>query len=184
MERLFSTLNCVIDRIFLLHSSNPNFLCFLVSLCCWVNKVQNLFREIIQPFVRDRSHLHIAHEIGFGTVDLKNIDFQSEVQPPVADFRTEETDPYETVLAWRRTTCEQALYYRDHRHKFLDRYAGEYILLQDNEVRWHDKKSDLRYSRRELAGTDKQSAMWFKLVDPEEAEGEHFEVYERELALL
>ena len=29
---------------------------------------------------------------------------------------------------------------------------------------------------RRLAGRNKQSAMWFKYVDPEEAEGEHFEV--------
>ena len=38
------------------------------------------------------------------------------------------------------------------------------------------------YSRRELAGANKLSAMWLKYVDPEEAEGEHFEVYEEALA--
>ncbi len=70
----------------------------------------------------------------------------------------------------------------DHRQQFIDRYAGQYILLQDNEVVWHDTQSELRRSRRELAGARKESAMWLKLVDPDEAEGEHFEVYERELA--
>ena len=64
----------------------------------------------------------------------------------------------------------------------MARYAGEYILLQDGEVKWHDQQSELSSSRRELAGENKQSALWFKYVDPEEAEGEHFEVYEAELA--
>jgi len=35
-----------------------------------------------------------------------------------------------------------------------------------------------------LAGANPQSAMWLKYVDPEEAEGEHFAVYEKELARL
>ncbi len=137
-----------------------------------------------QPFVRDRSSLLVAHQAGFGTADLSQIDFQSEVQAPVASFRTQETDSYETVLAWRRSTCEQALYYRDNQKKLVGQYAGEYILLQDNEVRWHSKTSDLHLSRRELAGPHKQSAMFLKLADPEEAEGEHFEVYEENLAKL
>jgi hypothetical protein len=137
-----------------------------------------------QPFVRDRNHILIAHQSGFGTADLSQIDFQSEVQAPVAAFRTEETDPFDTVLAWRRSTCEQGLYYRDNQKQFYDRYAGEYILLQDNEVRWHGKTSDLGRSRRELAGPNKQSAMFLKLVDPDEAEGEHYEVYEDNLARL
>jgi len=137
-----------------------------------------------QPFVRDRSALRVAHDHGFGTADVAKIDFESEVDAPVAAFRTEETDPFERVLAWRRTTCEQALFYRDNRKRIVDQYAGEYILLQDNEVRWHNKTSELGMSRRLLAGASQQSAMFFKLVDPEEAEGEHFEVYEQELARL
>ncbi len=137
-----------------------------------------------QPFVRDGSALHVAHEYGFGTADLKQIDFASEVQAPIASFRTQETDPLETVLAWRRSTCEQALYYRDNQKKLVERYAGKYILLQDNEVKWHSPSSELGISRRELAGMSKQSAMFLKLVDPEEAEGEHFEVYEDTLARL
>ena len=137
-----------------------------------------------QPFVRDRSSLRIAHDCGFGTADLTKIDFETEVEAPVAAFRTVETDPFETVLAWRRSTCEQALYYRDNQKRLTDEYAGEYILLQDNEVKWHNKSSELRMSRRELAGLAKQSAMFLKLADPEEAEGERFEVYEQELARL
>jgi hypothetical protein len=137
-----------------------------------------------QPFVRDRSALRIAHDHGFGTADLAQIDWQSEVSAPVASFRTVETDSLETVLAWRRSTCEQALYYRDHQAQLVAQYAGQYILLQDNEVKWHAAGSDFAYSRRDLAGPNKQSAMWFKLVDPAEAEGEHFEVYEAELARL
>ena len=137
-----------------------------------------------QPFIRDRNSLAIAHEQGYGTADLTEIDFRSEVEAPVAAFRTDETDPFETVLAWRRSTCEQALYYRDNRKGIVDRYPGQFILLQDNEVKWHSESSDLSASRRTLAGESKQSAMYFKLVDPDEAEAEHYEVYERELARL
>ena len=136
------------------------------------------------PYVRDRNALLVAAEGGFGTVNLAEIDFQSEVQAPVGEFGVQQTDPPELVAAWRRSTCEQALYYRDHRQHFVERYAGEYILLQDHEVCWHDTQSDLQRSRRDLAGAHKESAMWFKLVDPDEAEGEHYEVYERVLAHL
>jgi uncharacterized protein (DUF362 family) len=136
------------------------------------------------PYVRDRNALLVAAEGGFGTVKLDEIDFQSEVTAPVAEFNVRQTDPFELVAAWRRSTCEQALYYRDHRQQFIERYAGEYILLQDYEVKWHDTRSELQRSRRDLAGAHKESALWFKLVDPAEAEGEHYEVYERVLAQL
>jgi hypothetical protein len=131
-----------------------------------------------EPFLRDRNHLLVAAEGGYGTVNSYEIDFESEVEPPVAEFHVRATDDLQTIVSWRRTTCEQALYYRDHMREF-ERYAGEYILLQDGEVRWHGNDSDLEASRRELAGARKKSAMWFKLVDPQEAEGEHYEVYER-----
>jgi hypothetical protein len=39
----------------------------------------------------------------------------------------------------------------------------------------------LRVSRRQLSGAHSDHAMFFKYVDPEEAEGEHYEVYERAL---
>jgi uncharacterized protein (DUF362 family) len=137
-----------------------------------------------QPFVRDRNALLIAHEAGFGTAQRNELDFQSEMSVPVASFQTTETDPFESNLAWRRSTCEQALYYRDHRASFVAKYAGEYILLQDGEVRWHSQSSALEGSRRDLAGANKLSAMWLKLVDPDEAEGEHYEVYQSDLAVI
>ena len=65
-----------------------------------------------------------------------------------------------------------------------DRYPGEFILLQDNEVRWHDSLSDLTESRRIMAGSNPLSGMWFKYVDPEKVEGEHYEVYEKALGAL
>lgn len=73
---------------------------------------------------------------------------------------------------------------RDHPGQFVAHIAGQYILLQDGEVRWHSEQSELAYSRRALAGANKQSALWLKYVDPEEAEGKRFEVYEQELARL
>jgi uncharacterized protein (DUF362 family) len=136
------------------------------------------------PFHRDRNSIRVAAEGGFGTVDLDAIDFQSELAPqPEGTFFAVMTDSAETNLTWRRTMCEQALYYRDHRREF-ERYAGEYILLQDGEVRWHSPEGTIRASRRELAGANPDHSMWFKFVDPEEAEGEHYEIYEQALARL
>ncbi|RIK47265.1 MAG: hypothetical protein DCC57_14655, partial [Chloroflexi bacterium] len=53
--------------------------------------------------------------------------------------------------------------------------------LQAGEVRWHDPVSDLRASRRKLAGDRPDQAMWLKYVDPDEEEGEHYEVYDHAL---
>jgi hypothetical protein len=133
------------------------------------------------PFLRDRNSLLVAAEGGFGTVNLNEIDFEAEIQSPVGEFYSNATDSRERVVSWRRTTCEQGLYYRDHRDSLIERYAGEYILLQEGEVRWHNKVSDLKGSRRKLSGDKPEQAMWLKYVDPEEAEGEHFEVYEKGL---
>jgi len=133
------------------------------------------------PFHRDRNALRVAAESGFGTVDLEAIDFVAEMAAPVADFYAVLTDPARIVHSWQRTTCEQGLYYRDHRGELVQRYAGQYILLQEGQVRWHHEISDLKQSRRILAGENPEEAMWLKYVDPQEAEGEHFEVYERGL---
>jgi Domain of unknown function (DUF362) len=134
------------------------------------------------PFHRDRNPLLVAAEAGFGTVNLDEIDFVSEVAPqPEGTFFAVMTDSAETNHTWRRTMCEQALYYSEHR-RALERYAGDYILLQDNQVRWNSPDGTIRVSRRELAGGHPDHAMWFKFVDPAEAEGEHYEVYERALA--
>jgi hypothetical protein len=103
------------------------------------------------------------------------------VRAPVGEFFARITDPRETVISWRRTTAEQALYYLDHRREMVDKYAGEYILLQMGEVRWHDRSGALQRSRRLLSGDHPEQAMWFKFVDPDEREGEHYEVYERAL---
>ena len=130
------------------------------------------------PFRRDRNHLLIAAERGFGTVNLDEIDFESEVDSPLADFDSEEMDPPQTVTSWRRTACEQGLFYREEQPRLVDQYAGEFIYLQANEVVWHGPDPTNLGSRRELSGEKKDSALWLKRVDPEEREGEHFEVYE------
>jgi len=133
------------------------------------------------PFRRDRNALLVAAQTGFGSVDLDEIDFVSELKPqPEGTFYCRATDPSETVTSWRRTMCEQAILYRDKRKDF-DPYTGEYILLQHGQVRWHDKNGNIRESRRVLAGQWPGYALWLKYVDPEEREGEHFEVYERTL---
>ena len=137
-----------------------------------------------QPFLRDRSAIQVAASAGFGTNDLDRIDFQSEVSAPVAEFATAEIDQPGTVRSWRETTCEQALYYRDHQQELVGRYAHEFVMLQDNEVIWHGPDASDLPSRRLLSGQATSSAIFLKLADPDEVEGEHFEVYERELAAL
>ena len=76
------------------------------------------------------------------------------------------------------------MHYVDHQRELVDRYAGDYILLQEGEVKWHDPVSDLRMSRRKLAGGKPEQALWLKYVDPEEQEGEHFSVYENALKMV
>ena len=137
------------------------------------------------PFHRDRNAILVAAEGGFGSVNLNEIDWTSEVeQQPEGVFFAAITDAFERVLSWRRTTCEQALYYRDHMRDLTAKYAGEYILLQENEVKWHSESSYLSASRRDLSGDKPGEAMYLKYVDPEEAEGEHYDVYEWTLADL
>lgn len=138
----------------------------------------------VPPFHRDRNPLLVAAEGGFGTVDLNEVDYRTEMEPLApGSFYAIMTDSPETTYSWRRTMCEQALFYRDNPQLF-ERYAGEYILLQDGEVRWHDTRGTITGSRRAIAGDHLDHALYYKFVDPEEAEGERFEVYERALAAL
>jgi len=136
------------------------------------------------PFKRDRNALLVAAEGGFGTVDLNEIDFQSDVEPPLAEFDPDEPDSKERVRSWRKTTCEQALFYRDHQDEIMNRYAGEYIFLQDGEVIWNGSDLSDLGSRRGLARERPDSALWLKFVNPCHMEREHFEVYERNLEKL
>ncbi len=136
---------------------------------------------LTEPFHRDRNALLCAAEGGFGTVNLDEIDWQSEAQAPVGKFFAKITDSREIVMSWRRTTAEQAMHYVDHQKELISQYPGEYILMQMGEVKWHDKSGVLDRSRRILSGDHPEQAMWFKYVDPDEKEGEHYEVYERTL---
>ena len=120
----------------------------------------------------------VAAEGGFGTVDLQAIDFQSEVKAPLGHFFAGLHEPTEQIQSVRRTTAQQGLIYRDQMRTFVDRYAGDYILLQQGEVCWHDKVSTINIDRRSLPGFRPDQGMFLKYVDPEEREGEHFGVYE------
>lgn len=134
------------------------------------------------PFKRDLNHILIAARRGYGTVDIDNeIDFESEVIGPLAEFDSVETDSPETVINWRRTTCEQGLIYREAAPDYIDRYRGQFIYLQDGKVVWSGEDPSKLGSRRKLSGDKKDSALWLKLVDPEETEGEHYEAYEEAL---
>jgi len=133
------------------------------------------------PFHRDRNALRVAAESGLGTVNLDEIDFQSEVQAPVGEFFAMQYDTRERVISWRRTTAEQGLYYRDHQKELIEKYANQYILLQMGEVRWADPVGHIHVSRRLLSGEHPDQAMFLKYMDPNENEGEHFEIYEQTL---
>lgn len=135
------------------------------------------------PFRRDRNHLLIAAERGFGTVDLDEIDFVSEVAAPLAEFDSVSTDSDATVANWRRTTCEQGLMYQDQQPQLIDRYRGEFIYMQDGQVVWNGMDPSNLGSRRKLSGDKKDSALWLKYVDPEEREGERFARYDECLRL-
>ena len=135
------------------------------------------------PFRRDRNHLLIAAKHGFGTVDLNEIDFVSEVEAPLAEFDSVSTDSDATVANWRRTTCEQGLIYQDEQRKLIDRYRGEFIYMQDGQVVWNGIDPSNLGSRRKLSGDRKDSALWLKYVDPVEGEGERFERYNECLRL-
>ena len=131
------------------------------------------------PFHRDRNHLLVAAEGGFGTVDLNAIDFSSEVQAPLGEFFANHQDSATHVVSVRRTTAEQGLIYRDQQRKFVDQFAGRYILLQQGQVRWSDTVSNVHIDRRSLPGFHPDQGMYLKYVDPEESEGEQFGVYEQ-----
>lgn len=135
------------------------------------------------PFKRDLNHILIAARRGYGSVDIdRDIDFESEVVGPLAEFDSVETDTPETVANWRRTTCEQGLIYRESAGKFIDDYRGQFIYLQDGKVVWSGDDPSNLGSRRQLSGDRKDSALWLKLVDPEEAEAERYASYEEALA--
>ena len=125
----------------------------------------------------------MAAEHGFGTVNLEEIDFDmGELQPPLAEFDSEETDPTEKIANLRQTACHQALFYRDNQERLVDRHAGSFIYLQDGAVIWSGSHPDQAGAVHQLSGERKDQAVWLKLVDPEETEGERMRVYERILA--
>lgn len=135
------------------------------------------------PFRRDRSPVAVAAEHGFGTADLAEIDFAMEgLVLPVAEFDSAQTDPPEVIAQLRRTASEQALFYRDNRDKILAEHAGLFVFLQDGEVIWSGAEPQQAGAVQEIAARKKDQAVWLKLADPEEREGEHMEVYEKILA--
>ena len=80
--------------------------------------------------------------------------------------------------------CEQALYYRDNREPFLSEYTGSFVFIQDGKPVWSGNDLSGIGSRRELAGSRKESSLWLKYVDPDEFEGERYERYEENLDMI
>ncbi|MEE2708931.1 MAG: DUF362 domain-containing protein [Gemmatimonadota bacterium] len=134
------------------------------------------------PFRRDRNHLLVAANRGFGTVNLDEIDFESEVTAPLAEFNTEQDEAPETIHTLRKTACQQGILYQDEKSKLVNRFAGDFIYMQDGEVVWHGEDPSIIHSHREFSNAKPGSCLWLKKVDPDELEGERFEVYDRCLA--
>ena len=130
------------------------------------------------PFRRDRNHLLVAAQGGFGTVDLDQIDVVSEVEAPLNEFDSVEEDTPQHMAAIRETACEQGLFYRDHMGEMIDRYRGDFVYLQDREVKWNGPDPSHISNHRDFSGNRPGSALFLKLVDPEEHEGERFDAYE------
>ena len=135
------------------------------------------------PYRRDRSPIAVAAEHGFGTVNLDEIDFEmGDLKPPLAEFNSVELDSHEKIASLRHTASHQALFYRDNFSRLTDRYAGSYIFLQNEEVVWNGSNPEKAGGVQHLSGETETLAVWLKLVDPEEKEGERMRVYEQILA--
>ena len=96
-----------------------------------------------------------------------------------AEFNSVELDSHEKIASLRRTASHQALFYRDNFNRLTDRYAGSYIFLQNQEVVWNGSNPEKAGSVQHLSGETETQAVWLKLVDPEEKEGERMRVYEQ-----
>lgn len=130
------------------------------------------------PYRRDRSPIVVAAEHGFGTVNLEEIDFDAGgLEPPLAEFDSADLVPGEKVQSLRRTASEQALFYRANRERLCEQYGGSFIFLQRGQVVWSGAEPHNAGTVEKVSG-GKDEAVWLKLVDPEEREGERMEVYE------
>ena len=135
------------------------------------------------PFRRDRSPVAVAAEHGFGTANMDEIDFVADgCSAPVAEFDSQEAPPVEQIRQLRYTASQQAIFYRDNRDKLLDQYANQYIFLQDGEVVWHGEDAGQAGAVDSISKRKLDKALWLKLADPTEVEGEHLSVYECVLA--
>ena len=135
------------------------------------------------PYRRDRSPIAVAAEYGFGTVDLDKIDFDGGgLQPPLAEFNSIEGDSPDKIATLRRSACQQALFYGDNRERLTGQYAGSYIFLQDGEVIWSGDDPATAGAAHQVSDRQEGEAVWLKLADPEEREGEHLDVYKKILA--
>ncbi|MCZ6676278.1 MAG: hypothetical protein O7E52_03405 [Candidatus Poribacteria bacterium] len=68
--------------------------------------------------------------------------------------------------------------YLENQKDLIDRHRGNFIYMQGGEVVWSGPDPSTLGSRRQLSGQQKDSALWLKLVDPEEHKGEQFGVYD------
>jgi len=100
------------------------------------------------------------------------------VHSPLAEFDSVEEDTPEHMATVRETACEQGLFYRENAREMIDRYGGDFVYLQDGEVKWSGPDPSHISSHRDFVGKKPGSALFLKFVDPDEREGERFATYE------
>jgi len=135
----------------------------------------------VPPFRRDRNSLLVAAERGFGTVDPAEVDFETDLRRPVAAFDSAALDPSERVESGgARCASRPSIIATTPARSSAATPAATYCFRTARSSGRPDPEN--LGSRRVLSGDRKDSALWMKWVDPEEGEGERFEVYEKVLA--
>ena len=100
----------------------------------------------------------------------------------MAEFDSADLVPVEKIRSLRWTASEQALFYRDNRERLCERYGGSFIFLQRGQVVWSGPEPHKAGTVEKVSGGENE-AVWLKLVDPEELEGERMAAYEKVLAV-
>ena len=62
--------------------------------------------------------------------------FVSEVESPLSEFDSSDQESPEICASLRLTACEQGLLYRDRQSEMIDKYADDFIYMQDGNVVW------------------------------------------------
>jgi uncharacterized protein (DUF362 family) len=135
------------------------------------------------PYMFDSNVLLQAAQAGLGPVSAEEIEVVGDPIAPLAKrFHVDRQRSPELIDAVRRDTCVQALLYRERRAEFLAESGGRYIGLVEGEVIFDEPDLSGLHSRGRMMAGHPERAFFLKYVQPEDADPERYEVYERLLA--